>query len=185
MRNNPQNVGKVQTFMVANGLSELRQGGEDVSPYSCFDSEMGTDFDEYSELRGRRPSKRKTSKVKAGLKKAAGYTPAGAIAKYVSSPEAKQRRADRRSMAKDFFKSKQQQKMLEAETQKKIADAALKDSASNTALLQQISATVPATPADEKKPMNKTLKIGLIVGGAIALVVTGIILYKKFKSKSK
>lgn len=171
MRNNPQNVGKVQTFMVANGLSELRQGGEDVSPYSCFDSEMGIDFDsdEFSNLRGRRRAK----KVKTKTRRLGGKIMDSSTVKNMQKNIASRR--DKKLAIKN----------KEADIQAKIADATLKDAASNTALLQQISATVPAAPADEKKPMNKTLKIGLIVGGAIALVVTGVILYKKFKSKSK
>ena len=46
MSNDKKQLGHVNKFFVANGLSEMRPDTRDVSPYSGFNAELGSDFDE-------------------------------------------------------------------------------------------------------------------------------------------
>jgi hypothetical protein len=186
MDNDNKQLGHVNKFMVANGLSELKENLNDLSPYSGFEGELDSDFngDEFSELAGIRRKKRPTRKnpppryaskpklKRAGkiMQKAFGYTPLGAgikLGKKLTSDEAIARRQKNKEMR---FKNKASEQAF----QQKIIDK----SGDTDVLLEQLS-KAPITPV--KEPMKTSTKIIIGVSVVAVLGTVAFILYKKYK----
>lgn len=210
MRRNTE-MGRTEDFIVANGLSQLYTGGQDVSPYSAFDDVLGNgDNDiEFSDLAtgAMRRSRRKfkqgsgdggavSSRNRKKLKKLAGYYPPVAVARAVKKNQQK-RQSGQKGKVGEFYdrtvsnlKERRSQKTAEnknlAEQQKAIIDQVSKSSPTVeqlNALLATPSAGVNTTP--QKTPMSKGLKIGLIIGGVVVAGIIGFVVYKKIKNKGK
>lgn len=207
-------MGRTENFIVANGMSQLYTGGEDVSPYSAFDDVLGNgDNDiEFSDLAtgAMRRSRRKfkqgsggggavSSRNRKKLKKVAGYYPPVAVARAVKKNQ--QNRQSGQSgekgksggfvdRAKDSIKGyrtrKTEENQKNAEQQQKIIDQVTKSSPT----VEQLNAlmanpTAGVNTTPQKTPMSKGLKIGLIVGGIVVAGIIGFVVYKKIKNKAK
>jgi hypothetical protein len=206
-------MGRTENFIVTNGLSQLYEGAQDVSPYSAFDDVLGNDNNdiEFSELASgaMRRSRRKfkgggrdggrggvSPRTKKNLNKVAGYYPPVAVARAVKKNQ-QNRQSGQKGKVGEFYdrtvsnlKERRSQKTAEnknlAEQQKAIIDQVSKSSPTVeqlNALLATPTAGVSTTP--QKNPMSKGLKIGLIVGGVVVAGVIAFVVYKKFKNKTK
>jgi hypothetical protein len=194
-------------------MSQLYRGAEDVSPYSAFDDVLGNDNNdiEFSELasgamrRSRRKFKGRgrdggrggvSPRTKKNLNKVAGYYPPVAVARAVRRNQP-QRRKGQKGKIGEFYdrtvsnlKDRRSQKIEEnknlAEQQKAIIDQVSK----NSPTVEQLNAllttpTAGVSTTQQKAPMSKGLKIGLIVGGVVVAGVIAYVVYKKMKNKGK
>ena len=194
-------MGRTEDFIVANGLSQLYTGAQDVSPYSAFDDVLSNDANdiEFSEFnvssgamrRSRRKFKRGgdggggiSSRNKERLNKAGNYYPPVAIARAVKRGRA---RRDSGENIKNNRSRKAEENKINAQQQQQIIEQVSKNAPTveqlNALMGTAPSANVNATPT--KEPMNKTLKVVLIVGGIALAGVIGYVVYKKMKNKAK
>lgn len=165
-------------FMLSNGLSELNHGVyRDVSPFSCMDGENINNEDmfaqtdeimlEFSNATGKKKTKKK-KKSRTGM---AGF---------------RDRRDARIKSREDKRNRKLAIKEKEADTQSKTADALTKTDPMEQKMMEEITSVVSpdGTPkADDKKPMSKGLKIGLIVGGVVVAGVIAFVVIKRMRAK--
>ena len=207
-------MGRTEDFIVANGLSQLYTGAQDVSPYSAFDDVLSNDANdiEFSEFnvssgamrRSRRKFKRGgdggggiSSRNKERLNKAGNYYPPVAIARAVKRGRAR-RASGEKGRAGQFLErtgeniranrsKKAEQNKINAQQQQQIIEQVNKNAPSleqlNALMGSSPTANVNSTPT--KEPMNKTLKVVLIVGGIALAGVIGYVVYKKMKNKTK
>ena len=190
-------IGKVDHYMIANGLSELKGDGfyEDVSPFSNFGGSVinQDEFPESSEIMlefSNASGRKKTTK----FKKAFGDSPVGVAKKAFESgkerrEERRNKRIERREARQQYRQDKKYGKLdrksrrigvkeQEQEAQKKLAES-LNQPGAEDALLNQLR-TAPAT--EQPKGMSTGLKVGLIIGG---VAVLGAIAYFVIRKKSK
>ena len=162
--------GSVTKFTTVNGMTDVTDNYNDVSPYENFDGgsisdmEMGDDFDslEYSNAIGRRRRRRRRRPRRIG-------------ASIRNRMQARQKaRANRKSRKLSI-------KEQEARTQSKVADALAKEDPATRKMMEQIS--TDDTKIAEKTGMSKGLKTGLIVGGVVVALGIGYVVYKRMKSK--
>jgi len=207
-------MGRTEDFIVANGLSQLYTGAQDVSPYSAFDDVLSNDANdiEFSEFnvssgamrRSRRKFKRGSndggavsSRNKERLNKAGNYYPPVAIARAVKRGRAR-RDSGEKGRAGQFIertgeniknnrRRKAEENKINAQQQQQIIEQVSK----NAPTLEQLNAlmgTAPTTNVNAtptKEPMSKTMKVVLIVGGIALAGVVAYVVYKKIKNKSK
>lgn len=197
--NSPQNMGKVNRFFVANGLSELKDyTGRNISPFSNMDGEICSNL-EYSQVSGGRKSKpRKPYKRKKTWEKVLDYTPIGMAKKGVdslTSEEAKSRRFKRQELRQGRKERRLSLKEKQAETQKELAKSLNQPSATDEALTKALTET-PITTTDVTKSnpsvstdtttsngMSKTTKNILIVGGVVVALTATILIIRKMRKK--
>ena len=168
-------IGKVNHFMLANGLSELKGDifYEDVSPFSNFGGTIinQDEFPESSEIMlefSNASGKKKRTKRTRSAKE-----------KRLQRKDDRQRRIEERHKGRLDRKSRRiGVKEQEQEAQKKLAES-LNQPGAEDALLNQLR-TAPAT--EQSKGMSTGLKVGLIIGG---VAVLGAIAYFVIRKKSK
>lgn len=168
-------IGKVDHYMIANGLSELKGDGfyEDVSPFSNFGGSVinQDEFPESSEIMlefsnasGKKKRTKRTSPAKE---------------RRLQRKDDRQRRREERHKGRLDRKSRRiGVKEQEQEAQKKLAES-LNQPGTEDALLNQLR-TAPAN--EPPKGMSTGLKVGLIIGG---VAVLGAIAYFVIRKKSK
>jgi hypothetical protein len=162
-------IGKVNRFFVANGMSELREGGGyEISPMSNMDGEIGSrELIEYSDATGN--LRRRFSKNKADRSK---------------RRSSRQKRVDKFLADRNTYKTKKLAvDKAQVKTQQTIAENLGKTNPQETALLQSIASSTSLAPANDKKPMSKGLKISLIIGGVAVASIIGYVIYKKVQKK--
>lgn len=168
-------IGKVDHYMIANGLSELKGDGfyEDVSPFSNFGGSVinQDEFPESSEIMlefSNASGKKKRTKRTRPAKE-----------KRLQRKDDRQRRREERHKGRLDRKSRRiGVKEQEQEAQKKLAES-LNQPGTEDALLNQLR-TAPAN--EPPKGMSTGLKVGLIIGG---VAVLGAIAYFVIRKKSK
>jgi uncharacterized membrane protein len=196
--NSPKNMGKVNRFFVANGLSELREySGRNISPFSNMDGEINTNL-EYSEIRGRKRvrKKRKPVKSKKNWEKVLEYTPIGMAKKGVdslTSEEAKSRRLKRQELRQGRKERRLSIKEKQADTQQELAKTMNQPSATDEALTKALTETPPTTMDTTKSVptavdtttsgMSKKTKTILIVSGVVVVLTATILIIRKMRKK--
>lgn len=183
--NSPKNMGKVNRFFVANGMSELRDfTGRNISPFSNMDGEIDSNL-EYSPANGvKKIKKRKPTKSKKTWEKVMDYTPLGMAKKGIdnyTSNESKSRREKRRQ-------DRLALKKTQAQTQQEIAKSLSQPSAIDQEMLKAVQETNPETPAltpptDGNTGMSKTTKTILIVSGVLVAVTATILVIRKIRKQ--
>jgi len=149
--------GKVNRFFVANGFSELKDGGGyNVSPFNNFDGEMDDSL-EFSNARGRLKRKLRASK------------------------KARQdRKSERSKRANRRLSIKEQQ----AKTQQRVAEQIAKTSPEDKKLLDALTKPDPNVQ-EAKTGMKPALKWGLIIGGGVVVLVGAVLIIRKMRNKGK
>jgi predicted secreted protein len=149
--------GKVNRFFVANGFSELKDGGGyNISPFNNFDGEMDDSL-EFSNARGRLKRKLRASK------------------------KARQdRRSERSKRANRRLSIKEQQ----AKTQQRVAEQIAKTSPEDKKLLDALTKPDPNVQ-ETKTGMKPALKWGLIIGGGVVVLVGAVLIIRKMRNKGK
>lgn len=207
-------MGRTEDFIVANGMSQLYTGAQDVSPYSAFDDVLSNDANdiEFSEFnvssgamrRSRRKFKRGgndgggiSSRNKERLNKAGNYYPPVAVARAVKRGRAR-RASGEKGRAGQFIERagenikknrsrKAEENKINAQQQQQIIEQVSK----NAPTVEQLNALMGTAPTANvnatptKEPMSKTMKVVLIVGGIALAGIVAYVVYKKMKNKAK
>lgn len=197
---------KVNTFFVANGMSELRFNDPgDVTPFSSMDgSEDGINL-EFSSANGfgsktprkvipaissrsrqsvsrvpvRRPVRRKTgTRIGSGLKRAWENNPYRALGKAINRATSPEAQARRQANKNRRLAIKEGQQM----TQQQIAQNLGKTDQTEAMILQQLAQT-PNSNTPTQTGMSRNMKIGLIVGGLAVATIVAVVVIKKMRSK--
>ena len=192
----PKNMGKVNRYFVANGMSQLiNVAGRNVSPFSNMDGEINSNL-EYSEVRGRtRLKKRKPTKRKKTWEKVLDYTPIGMAKNGVdalTSEEAINRRAKKQELRQGRRERRLSLKEKQADTQTEIAKTLNQPSPTDEALTKALTETPVTTDATKTNTevtdttttgMSKRTKTILIVGGVVVALTATILIIRKMRKK--
>jgi hypothetical protein len=185
--NSPQNMGKVNRFFVANGLSELRDfTGRNISPFSNMDGEIEDNI-EFSDAIGRkmRMAKKRRQKKRDTRRK-----------ERIS--DRKSRRSERQKLLKGASARADRRiklKETQADTQKELAKTVNQPSATDEALTKALTETpvAPIAPIGsgvQNDPtittstgMSKKTKTILIVGGVLVALTATFLIIRKMRKK--
>jgi hypothetical protein len=181
----PKNMGKVNRYFVANGMSQLiNVAGRNVSPFSNMDGELQDNI-EFSNALGskmrlkkkRRKSVRDSRRKQRIDSRKSRQTERRKIIKGASE------RADRRINLKE----------KQADTQTEIAKTLNQTSPTEEALTKALTETTPVTTdATKTTPevtdttttgMSKRTKTILIVGGVVVALTATILIIRKMRKK--
>lgn len=197
---------KVNTFFVANGMSELRfDDPTDVTPFSSMDgSEDGINL-EFSSANGfgskrprkvispisnrsrqagsripvRRPVRKKAgTRIGSGLKRAWENSPHKAVGDAIRRATSPEAQARRQANKNRRLAIREGQQM----TQQQIAQNLGKTDPTEAMILQQL-AQAPATPTPAPSGMSRNMKIGLVIGGLAVATIVAVVVIKKMRTK--